>query len=428
LKRLVGFSLALLLFFSVISPSVFATKEVDVVRTHEFVPGTQITLPLINDYPSEYEAFINKAKQKGNNPFTLDKKKKNKGSFELVIDDVQEINEKYSKISGKLKVKLNSFNYTFKFDSQNLNIFRLQDGSNLYMIDIDTEYKNEKGSRTISSVHFSWMPEKDKQYASISVGTLSNDGLAILEFGERYETQDLWTEIRTIEASTDKNNTVKMQSNENWTNVKFKKTISGKYDINNNDWGRNLVASIGSTYSSNCGCGEVEIRVFGTGEDIKKATGTSLAVPDKVKAGVTHTNGQITRVYPKENDSSVDQAAIIFDFLNYLGVPTDTVKVWANGINGKITHGTSGAENMSGEMYKSSGLSNVNIPASVETADADKTYKDSKKGFAFKFLVSNYDYYAKVKSYAQVRYLGTNVFGSTSRIWSSEQWHNHYMW
>jgi hypothetical protein len=426
LKKFVGLVLVFLMLVSLVSPSVFATKDFKAYNEH-LDPGTSLVLSLINDYPIEYDLFIKKAKEKGKNPFVLDKEKKNQGSFEIFLDDIQEVDQQYSKISGKIKVKLNSINHTFKYENQNMNVYVLDDGTKLYMIDIDTEFKNGKES-TISSVHFTWIPETDQKYASISVGTLSNNGVAILEFGERYETQELWSQIRTIENSKQKENTVKIHSNETWANVKYKNTISGQYDINNNYWGRNLVATIGSMYSTNCGCGEVEIRVFGTGEDIKNATGTNLAVPDKVKAGVTHKNGQLTRVYPSATTSSVDQASILFDFLSYAGVPNNTIKVWANGIAGQITHASTGANNMSGEVYRSSGLSNINIPASVKKEDADRTYNNTKKGFAFRFLVNNYDYYAQVRSYAQVRYIGTTAFGSTTRIWSSEQWYNHYMW
>lgn len=386
---------------------------------------------MINDRPTGFDIYTERAQGKIKD-FVLDKTKENNGKMTLSIDEAKEVGsvgtETQYKINGKVNITYNSLSHAFKFDNQDVTKINL-DGKDIYLFSIDTDFPIKSGNKKNASTYISWVPEDDNRYGSISIGDLGEDGLAILLFGERYETPQLKDRLREEVNNNNKKtqSSISIASTKTFPDVNFKNTLGGNYSETGQYWGRNMAAVVSSRYSTNCGCGEVEIRAFGTGDDIEETTGVPFAYPDKVKAGIDHTNGQVNSVYPGESSSSVEIPNIIYDVLGVYGVPTNTIESISGSIQTSVDHTTLGPDHKYAVYYKFGGISDIAIPvkSSVPTDEVHIEYDGESKGANFVFNYSSYGgAYDKIKAYASVRYMTSDMFGETVYIWSENHWYN----
>ncbi|MBD2847987.1 hypothetical protein IDH44_22555 [Paenibacillus sp. IB182496] len=340
-------------------------------------------------------------------------------------------------IDGTVKVKFNELEFKTNFDNQKLLELQLENGDYISLIEIDSkvDVKNEKRN---SSVFFALFPNEEKYYASVSVGEINSGDFLAVDFGERFLKKDLMNQVEQSlkimeekEFHLDDQVTSKQTSaaSVNWGSYTYKATVDTAFSDSNQYWGRAAVLAVGRKYSTNCQCGEVILKAFVPYEDVENESGNNYIIPNKIKMGVEHNNGQVNEVYPLETSST--STTVIYDFLSVAGVPTNTIASVANGFSSSITHlsGNSGnPQDKAIEYARGLGLSSTTfIPANVSTNNVVSTYDGVQRGATAYFNVSNYQPNATVKSYAQVRYNARTVSGLYLNLWSDEAYAIHYV-
>ena len=385
-------------------------------------------LELNDSKPAGFEKLIEKAKKSGV-PLALNESTKNDGKIKINVTKQKVVNDQNSVIDGTAVINVNELKQAFRFEEQALHTFVLPTGEEYHVMNIDTNV--ERGQKTYEVViHYSWITGTDKEYASVSIGNLQ-EGVNVLTFGNPFETAEFLDivqgEVKNYK-SQEGEVSILAATTPGWQDVNHKNTIQGKYGANGQDWGRSVVATIGS-YKGSGLAGEVQIRVWGTRQDMQNTTGVTVYSTDRLRTGVTHQDGLVNRAYPSSTDGSTStQASVVYDVLSLFGVPTNSVELWANSLSAQVIQNTTGLNNLEVDFYRYAGLgSSTELPSNIATNNADSYYNMTTKGVTARFSIENYGQFSQVQSYAQARYVSTNALGQVVSFWSEKVWYYHYL-